>query len=179
MAKLGGAPHSGSSQWYFNVSSSAAALATITNNGGFTVFGKLTESSLAVMDAIHSKPIANYTVSLDGSNRSIAGWPTLQIPQGAQPAAADYIKIVSASLLSDQFTYTVTGDSNPGVVIATVSATGRLDLVRQTAGSTTLEITATDLNGNSVTTNFSVIVEGTEGFDAANDADKDGLALLL
>ena len=57
MAKLGGDPNSATSQWFINLADNAASLDG--QNGGFTVFGEVTASSMAVVDAIARLPIAN------------------------------------------------------------------------------------------------------------------------
>ena len=59
MAKRPSDPNSATSQWFFNESDSNAA--NLDNqNGGFTVFGKVTDTaSLAVMDAIAAVPVPN------------------------------------------------------------------------------------------------------------------------
>lgn len=55
MAKLGGNPNSATSQWFVNMIDNTTTLGP-TNNGGFTVFGRLTAPSLAVADAIAALP---------------------------------------------------------------------------------------------------------------------------
>jgi len=59
MAKLGGNPNSATNQWFFNESDANAA--NLDNqNGGFTVFGRIINSSgFSVMDAIGSLPTYN------------------------------------------------------------------------------------------------------------------------
>lgn len=58
MAKLGGDPNSATNQWFFNLGDNSANLDT--QNGGFTVFGRVANSSsLAVMDAITAIPTYN------------------------------------------------------------------------------------------------------------------------
>lgn len=60
MAKLGSDPNSATDQWFFNEADNSANLDS--QNGGFTVFGKITDSaSLAVMDAISGVPVYNAT----------------------------------------------------------------------------------------------------------------------
>ncbi len=57
MAKSGGDPNSATDEWFFNESDSNAS--NLDNqNGGFTVFGKVTDSaSLAVMDKLAAVPV--------------------------------------------------------------------------------------------------------------------------
>lgn len=58
MAKVGGNPNSATSQWFFNLGDNTTVLGP-TQNGGFTVFGKATPPSLAVIDKIAALPIVN------------------------------------------------------------------------------------------------------------------------
>jgi cyclophilin family peptidyl-prolyl cis-trans isomerase len=55
MAKLAGNPDSATSEWFFNLGDNSENLDY--QNGGFTVFGRVTDQSLAVIDAIAALPI--------------------------------------------------------------------------------------------------------------------------
>ncbi len=50
MAKVAGNPDSATSEWFFNLADNSANLDL--QNGGFTVFGRVTDESLSVLDAI-------------------------------------------------------------------------------------------------------------------------------
>lgn len=58
MAKLGGDPNSATSQWFINLADNSTNLDN--QNGGFTVFGQVTQSGMAVMDIIASLPTKNF-----------------------------------------------------------------------------------------------------------------------
>ena len=57
MAKFSGDPNSATSQWFINLADNSASLDT--QNGGYTVFGEISASSMSVVDAIAALPIAN------------------------------------------------------------------------------------------------------------------------
>lgn len=71
MAKVGSDPNSATSQWFVNLANNAANLDA--QNGGFTVFARVTEPGMAVVDKIgaltvvnagspyNELPVANYT----------------------------------------------------------------------------------------------------------------------
>lgn len=60
MAKLGGDPNSATSQWFVNMRDNAANLDT--QNGGFTVFARVTAPGMAVADRIAGLTILTTTV---------------------------------------------------------------------------------------------------------------------
>jgi cyclophilin family peptidyl-prolyl cis-trans isomerase len=57
MAKVGSDPDSATSQWFVNLGNNAANLDQ--QNGGFTVFARVTTPSMAVVDRIAALPIVN------------------------------------------------------------------------------------------------------------------------
>lgn len=63
MAKLGGDANSATSQWFINLADNGATLDNA--DGGYTVFGEVSASSMAVVDAIAALPRVNIGSSLD------------------------------------------------------------------------------------------------------------------
>ncbi|MFA7279021.1 MAG: peptidylprolyl isomerase [Sterolibacterium sp.] len=73
MAKTPGDPNSATNQWFINLGNNSANLDN--QNGGFTVFGQVTDASMTVVDAIAALPIAN------------AGSPFTELPLATPKAA--------------------------------------------------------------------------------------------
>lgn len=59
MAKLPGNPNSATNQWFINLANNAANLDV--QNGGFTVFGQISSTDMAVIDIIAALPRFNFT----------------------------------------------------------------------------------------------------------------------
>lgn len=57
MARIGGQPNSATSQWFINLADTNRFLDSV--DGGFTVFGKVSEAGMRVVDAIARLPIIN------------------------------------------------------------------------------------------------------------------------
>lgn len=65
MAKLGGDPNSATSQWFVNLANNSANLDA--QNGGFTVFGRVIEPGMAVVDAIAGLPLFNINTTFSST----------------------------------------------------------------------------------------------------------------
>ena len=93
MAKLGTNPNSATNQWFFNLAANGANLDR--QNGGFTVFGRVANSSgLAVMDRIASQRIFNQS-NINGAFDALP----LQNFSSGTPQEANYILVTSITSL--------------------------------------------------------------------------------
>ena len=153
MAKLGGDPNSATSEWFVNVTNNASNLDN--QNGGFTVFGRVPAAGMIVVKQINALPVHDYTVPFVTGDRLLGDIPVnaATAPDTLDPALLVKVtSVVAAPIL----TYEVLS-LNPA--IATASLTGTDITVTAVAkGSTTIQVKAIDLDGNSVTQNIAVTV---------------------
>lgn len=95
MAKIGGNPNSASSQWYINYGDNPS-LDSTSNNGGFTVFGRVTPTTMAVVDRLS----AVTTVDANGTTYTAFGeLPVYQVPVGRSLTADDLLTVSTARIL--------------------------------------------------------------------------------
>ena len=159
MAKLGGDPNSATSQFFFNLADNSSNLNN--QNGGFTVFGKITNfADLGVLGSLANTPVQNQggdftTIPLN--NYTGSNFPT-------DANLSNFLTIQSVSIVkrTDFLTYSIVSNTNPGLVTASL-ATGAneklgLQYTAGQTGSATITIQATDSFGASVQSSFQVTV---------------------
>jgi peptidyl-prolyl cis-trans isomerase A (cyclophilin A) len=93
MAKLGNDPNSATSQWFVNMGNNAANLDN--QNGGFTVFARLTAGGLATADRIAALPNVNAGAPFDAL-------PVQNWQGGTQVARNNFVLITDARTLPNQ-----------------------------------------------------------------------------
>ena len=89
MAKVSGDPDSATSQWFISLADNAADLDN--QNGGFTVFGRVTGSGMAVIDAI----AALTAVSASG----FSNLPLTSIPASLEVGQSELVMVTTAAVL--------------------------------------------------------------------------------
>jgi cyclophilin family peptidyl-prolyl cis-trans isomerase len=132
MAKLGSDPNSATNQWFFNLADNSANLDS--QNGGFTVFGRVLGSGMTAVDAIAAVPRFGYASPFDTV-------PLRNVP-GANPSTDPNFTNAAVNvdtLSADQFVrfpqivrvgelvYTVS-TTTPALVTPTIHSDGSLKL---------------------------------------------------
>ncbi len=151
MAKLNGSPDSATSQWFINLADNSATLDT--QNGGFTVFGRVFGNGMTVADAIAALPIFNFGAPFDAlplRNYTLADF---NAPTAVGP---NNVITVPKITRTTPLTFTATSD-HPG--LASVALSGNNLLVTGKAlGSALITATATDADGAKVSQTFQVTI---------------------
>jgi cyclophilin family peptidyl-prolyl cis-trans isomerase len=156
MAKIGGDPDSATSEWFVNIKdNSGPPPALDTQNGGFTVFGRVPESGMTLFQAINDLPVATYEFPLSLTPKTLDNVP---VDAETAPPALDPTTLVKIITVGPApiLTYAVTS-LNIAVATASISGTD-ITISGVGSGSTSIEVTATDLDGQSVTENIQVTV---------------------
>ncbi|MES2706138.1 MAG: peptidylprolyl isomerase [Verrucomicrobiota bacterium] len=149
MAKLEGDPNSATNQFFVNLGNNSANLDN--QNGGFTVFARVTGTGMAVADAIADLPVKNYA----SVNRALTNTP---VRGGVPPAVYDpalLVRISSVAVLPPLSFSAVS--AAPAVAECRVDG-GNLTITPVSPGETTVTVTATDLDGLTATSGISVSV---------------------
>ena len=91
MAKLGSDPNSATSEWFVNLANNAANLDN--QNGGFTVFGRVTTPGMAVVDGFAGM----VTQSVTGCNGAFGSLPLTQAITACNQITADRLAFVNSA----------------------------------------------------------------------------------
>ncbi|MBI1373284.1 MAG: LEPR-XLL domain-containing protein [Phycisphaera sp.] len=169
MAKVGGNPDSATSQWFFNLANNSDNLDI--QNGGFTTFGHVLFDGMNVVDAIAAVQL------YDGSsiNAALSSLPLINY-NGGQLTTANFVRFTDIALVPE-LSFSVQS-SNPAVATAAIANSQiRLTSPADTAGTITVTVTATDLQGNHAQVAFDVSVAGFT-IDDASAGEGDGVLTL-
>jgi cyclophilin family peptidyl-prolyl cis-trans isomerase len=149
MAKLAGDPNSATSEWFINLADNGGPPNNLdTQNGGFTVFGRVVNNGMTVADAIAALPQYNFGSPFETLPlRDYTSPNPIRVPNLVSIPGFSHISPLTFSVMSD----------NPAIADATVSGT-KLLVAGHQVGSATFTVTATDFDGASVSQNFTVNV---------------------
>ena len=151
MAKLSNDPNSATSQWFINLANNGGAPNNLdTVNGGFTVFGKVVNNSMSVVDAIAAVPRFN----------SGAPFDSVPLRNYTAPNPVKVANFVSIPTITHIVPLTATSD-NANVSIA---LSGERVLVSGvTVGTSHVTVTTATLDGATNSQMFTVTVVAAPG----------------
>jgi len=169
MAKLGGDPNSATSQWFISLDANSDTLDP--QNGGFTVFGRVTKGTFPNAQTFGNPsvfPIFNY-------GGALTELPLFYTHQYGNLQVNEFILFPTVALAplpagqageSTTLTCSVVSNSNPTVATASIQAPSTLNLQPQAGktGSTTITVRATDSVGNTVDDTFVLQVNATDTY---------------
>lgn len=186
MAKVGGNPNSATDQWFINLADNTANLDN--QNGGFTAFGRVCGTGLDVADTLASLPTASYTISVNSTPTLFENFPLDTAPPAPSTLDFSNLLLVTSVTAIEPLSYAVTANTGSATVAAAIVGTNLVLTPTGILGGTNLiTVTATDLDGNTVSQTFTAVVTsaysdwaqansltGTNAQPAA-DPDHDGL----
>jgi cyclophilin family peptidyl-prolyl cis-trans isomerase len=161
MAKLGNDPNSATNQFFFNLGDNSSNLNN--QNGGFTVFGQVTGNGMSVVNALAAIPTQNRS-SANGAFDTLPLQNYPQPPAGNFPTdttAANYALVNSVGItrFSDQLTFTVVVNTNPGLVTPNVAGNNlTLTYAAGQKGTAQITVQAANQEGQTVLNTFTVTV---------------------
>ncbi|HWM26465.1 MAG TPA: peptidylprolyl isomerase [Chthoniobacterales bacterium] len=154
MAKVANQPNSATSEWFINLANNGGPPSNLdTANGGYTVFGKVVNNGMAVVDAIAAVPRFDFGPPFDDIPlRNYTTPNPIRVPNLVSIPEISQVSPLTFSVMSN----------NPAIADATVSGT-RLLVAGHQAGSALFTVTATDVDGAPVSQNFTVNVIAAPG----------------
>ncbi|MEY2576544.1 MAG: hypothetical protein QOF80_2031 [Verrucomicrobiota bacterium] len=163
MAQLGSDVNSATSQWFINLGDNGGPpnnLDTRTGSGSnaagpYTVFGRVVNDTMSAVDAIAQVPRYNFSAV----HPSFANFPLINYTSGAQVLVENLVSIPGISHIPVLNLSFSTDNSS-----ATVTLSGtKLLVAGKSVGTTHVTVTATDLDGASVSQQFAVNVIAAPG----------------
>lgn len=151
MAKIDFAPDSATSQWFINLADNSATLDT--QNGGFTVFGRVLGNGMTVADAIAALPTFNFNVPFD--TVPLRNYTQADFDAGTPAAPANSVTVPGITR-TVPLTFSATSD-HPGLASVALSGTNLL-VTPKALGTAQITATATDADGASVAQTFQVTI---------------------
>ena len=157
MAKLGsespgGGPDSATNQFFINLMNNGPILNN--QNGGFTVFGRVTLPGMVVADQMAALPRGTFNITLNGTPGSFEDWPLTAASQSMDNSLAVKMSGVTSIPV---LVYSVATNTAASVVAAAING-GALELQALHGGESLITVRATDLDGNWVEQSFTVSV---------------------
>jgi cyclophilin family peptidyl-prolyl cis-trans isomerase len=159
MAQNGTDANSATSQWFINLADNGGApnnLDIRNNNAGpYTVFGRIGNNTMSVVDAIAAVPRYNF-----GNVNS--AFSSLPLQNYDSVSAVQPNNLVSIPSISHIPTLSFSASTDNGNATATINGTDLL-VVGNSVGTTHVTVTATDFDGATVSQTFTVTVTAAPG----------------
>jgi cyclophilin family peptidyl-prolyl cis-trans isomerase len=161
MAQSGSDANSATSQWFINLADNGGPpnnLDTRTNNAGpYTVFGRVVNNGMTVVDALAAVPRYNFGSPVD--NLPLRGYSQADYNSGKPVALGNLLSIPAVTQISPLNFSAVSDNGNVSVA---VSGT-KLLVGGNSVGTAHVTVTATDLDGATVSQMFTVNVVAAPG----------------
>jgi cyclophilin family peptidyl-prolyl cis-trans isomerase len=161
MAQAGTDPNSANCQWFINLADNGGSpnnLDTRTNNvGPYTVFGKIVNNTMTVVDAIAAVPRFNFGEPVE--SLPLRNYTQTDYNSGKPVAVGNLVSIPGISQISP---LSFSASSDNASVSVTVSGT-RLLVTGNSVGTAHITVTATDFDGATVSQMFAVNVIAAPG----------------
>jgi cyclophilin family peptidyl-prolyl cis-trans isomerase len=154
MAKLPNKPDSATSEFFVSLNDVNAPNLDAQNEG-FTVFGRVSTPTLAVMQGVNALTKKDYTVIIGSGTQLLTDVP-ISTPTTNVPINPALLVKIPTATIPPLLTYTVESAA-PAVATATVSGTN-VTITGVASGSTSIHVNATDLDGQTVTQDIAVTV---------------------
>ncbi len=162
MAKTGDNPDSATSEFFFSLGDNSLNLDN--QNGGFTVFGRVSAPSLnGALSALANVHTSSYNVKVrsGGVTPSSANFTFTDIPidQSPVPSSINQASLMTMTTITALpiLTYAITSNPNSAVATAMLN-NGSLQIHGVGAGTTSLIVAATDVDGNSTPQTVNITV---------------------
>jgi cyclophilin family peptidyl-prolyl cis-trans isomerase len=154
MAKLDGDPNSATSQWFINLADNSGAPSNLdTQNGGFTVFGRVVHDTMTTADAIAALPRINVGAPFD----------QLPVRNYTSPNPVRFANLVTVPSFQYIPTLSFAASSSDTAVAEAVVSNSRVLVSGKQNGTATITVTATDFDGATVSQHFTVTVGAAPG----------------
>jgi cyclophilin family peptidyl-prolyl cis-trans isomerase len=157
MAQNGSDANTATSQWFINLADNTALDSRNNNAGPYTVFGRIGNNTMTTVDAIAALPWFNFGGVF--SNLPLRDYTQNDYNSGTAPQVGNLVSIPAISHIS---TLTYSASSDNGNVALTVSGANML-LTGKSVGTAHVTVTATDLDGASISQQFTVNVTNGPG----------------
>ena len=163
--------NSATTEWFINTKDNTTILGQ-ANGGGYAVFGRVTGSGMTVVDAIHALPVfdrrSEFAAAGSATSGAFGQLPLTGYSGTGAVVAANFVTLTAAEAIpifpsaagqNSVVTFSVTNNTNPALVTATVSASSlNLVLAPGAFGIADVTVTATDTHGNAVQDTFQINV---------------------